>query len=190
MTPATPLPRRGTTLIVGPLGSGKTSLTAEALTDWLEREGPDGTVVLDFAPEIETVDGVIGGRLDRVLDIPDDVWVGTIEAHGPRFEGADPAAVARLASANADRSRRLLAGAPPSPRAVFANDVTIAFQHEPDDVASLQRYCSGAECVVVNAYEGDELGRDDPVSGNEARAVELLRGWADRVLELGEGRPR
>ncbi len=178
------VPLSGVTLIVGPLQAGKTHATAEILTRWLDRHGGSDVVVLDFAPSIPTEDGVIGGRIDRFIELPDSVWYGTIEARGPRSEGDSIAEMQSLAKQNADRVRHILKRAPASPRAVFVNDVTIGYQHDPDDLDMLQGYCQEAACVVLNAYEGDELTRADPISINERAVLDSLRQWSDREIRL------
>lgn len=179
-----PVPLEGATLVIGPIGTGKTRLTAAALERWLEHFGPEGVVVLDCAPEIETDDGLIGGRLDRVVDVPASVHYAAIEAAGPRTEGDTSAAISELAAANAERALAALEAAPTAPVAVFGNDVTIAAQHDPTDIDALLSYCDTADCSVLNAYVGDTFDAADPISMNERVAVDRLRSWADRVVDL------
>lgn len=183
--PAVPL--AGSTLIVGPIRSGKTRLTAATLRRWLDRHGPDDVVVLDFAPEIETEDGLIGGRLDRFIELPDGVHATAIDAYGPRTEGSTDASALELAATNATRAKAAIASAPASPRAIFANDVTIVSQHKVDDIESLMTYCAEADCAVLNAYAGDAFEADDPITATDRAAVDRLRSWADRVIDLGDG---
>lgn len=178
---------RGRTLVVGPSNVGKTSATGEALTAWLDAHGPDGVVVLDFAPEVERDGRVLGGRLDRVTTVPDSVFYGVLDAHAPRSEGSDDDEALALARDNAERARTLLASAPPDPTAVFVNDASIASQAD-GDTEPLRDYCEGAERVVANAFESDELGTDDPVSRHERAALVELTEWADRVVELDQRR--
>jgi ABC-type multidrug transport system ATPase subunit len=68
-----PFPLSGCTLVVGPSGAGKTTPTARALEAWLAHHGPDGTVVFDFAPEIERNGRTIGARLDRYTTLPEAI---------------------------------------------------------------------------------------------------------------------
>jgi hypothetical protein len=166
-------------LILGPANVGKTRLTARALAAWIEREGPRGVVVLDFAPELRREGRLLGGRLDRFTDIPGDAWRGVIEARAPRAEGEDDGAALELARDNAARGRRVLEAAPPDPSAVFVNDATIPFQAG-DDPGTLTEYCGESETAVLNAFSGEELGVADPVSRNERSALEKLRTWDDR----------
>jgi hypothetical protein len=179
-----PFPLSGSTLIVGPSGAGKTTLTAGALEAWLEREGPAGTVVFDFGPAIERDGRIVGARLDRYTRIPDAVWTGIVDAHAPRSEGSTEKETLALARENAERANQLFEAAPSDPRAVFVNDATIAFQHERGDLDGFLDYCAGADCVTINAFEGREFGTEDPVSRRERAVLERLREWADRTVEL------
>ena len=183
-----PFPLEGRTLVVGPSNAGKTRLTARALAAWIDRHGANGVVVLDFGPEIEREGRLLGGRLDRFVAVPDTAWHGAIDAHGPRAEGEDEAAAVALAADNARRAADLIAAAPAGPRAVFVNDATIAFQHPVGDLDDLFGLAAPAACVVLNAFESDELGTDDAVSRAERRALERLRDWVDRTVELDTGK--
>lgn len=178
------VPHSGSTLIVGPSGAGKTRLTARTLSAWIDRYGPDGVVVLEFGPEIEREGRVIGGRLDRFLEVPEDVWHGVLEAHAPRLQGKTDDEALALARDNAERAGELLDAAPSNPAAVFVNDATIPFQHDVGDPRDLTEYCDRAGCAVVNAYEGAELGTDDPVTRREQESLSTLKRWADRTIEL------
>lgn len=179
------LPPTGSTLIVGPSGVGKTRLTARLLSSWLENEGAGGVVVLEFGPSIETGDRVVGGRLDRFIDLPDSISYRVLDARAPRLEGDSAGETMELARINAERAGELFDTLPADPTAVFANDATIPFQHESRDIDRLTAYCDRATCAVVNAYEGTELGIGDPVSRRERMVLDTLREWADSVVELG-----
>jgi hypothetical protein len=178
------LPSRGTVLVVGPSNAGKTRRTAGALDRWLDAHGPDGVVVLDFAPEIERDGELLGGPLTQFTSVPADVFHAPIDAHAPRSEGADHDAALALARENAERATAVFAAAPADPTAVFVNDATIPFQAD-GDPAPLLDYCEGAALVVVNAFESDALGTADPVSRNERAALTRLRSWSDTVVDLG-----
>jgi hypothetical protein len=179
-----PFPLSGSTLIVGPSGVGKTTQTARALESWLDRYGPDGTVVFDFGPDIEREGRIVGARLDRYTTIPEGVWTGRFDAHAPRSEGATDSEMVAFARENAQAASGLVAAAPPEPQAVFVNDATIAFQHDAGDLDGLLAYAESAPCVVVNAFEGDDFGTDDPVSRREQEVLAVFREWANRTVEL------
>ncbi|WP_424003217.1 hypothetical protein ACOZ4I_03870 [Haloarcula salina] len=177
-------PLSGSTLLTGPSNVGKTRLTAAALDAWLDREGTDGVVVLDFAPEFERDGTVLGGHLDRFTEIPNEVWVGRMDARAPRAESDTPEQAQALARENWRRARTLLDAVPGAPRAVFVNDVTIPFQHGRESPDDLLDYCDTAACCVCNAFDSDELGVDNPVSRAERDALVRVRAWADRTVEL------
>lgn len=179
-----PFPLSGSTLVVGPSQAGKTRLTARALAAWVEREGAAGVVVLEFAPEVERDGELLGGRLDRFAPVPDDAWHGVLDAHAPRSAGETESEAAALAADNAARAERIVDAAPADPRAVFVNDATIPLQGEAADPRLLAAYCERADCAVLNAFEGDELGTDDRVSEREREALAALRPWADRTVSL------
>ena len=179
------LPGPGTTLIVGPSDAGKTRRTAAALDAWLDREGSEGVVVFEFAPELERGGRILGGRLDRFTTVPGDVWHGVLDAHAPRATADDEAEAVELAADNARRAASLFDAAPADPRAVFVNDATIPFQTPAAEPDRLLDYCAGADRAVLNALAGDALAGDDSVSRAERETLSAFRRRADRVIELG-----
>ena len=178
---ATEPPRR--LLVTGPSNVGKTRTTARLFEEFVEQNGPEGVVLLDFAPELEREGRLLGGRLTRFVD-PGEAWYGAIEAHAPRAEGDSDEAALALARENGGVAGELLAVAPVAPRAVFVNDATIPYQDPDRDPERLLAYLEPAERVVLNALASDELGTDDPVSRAEKAALERFREWADREQQL------
>lgn len=179
------VPLEGSTLFTGPSNVGKTRRTARALSAWADEHGANGVVAFDFAPMIERDGKILGGRLTQFGDVPDGVWYGILAANAPRAESTTDAEAVELARDNAIHAAKLLESAPSHPRAVFVNDATIPFQHDAGDLDDLLAYCGRAECAVLNAFGSEELGTDDPVSRQEQAALDRLREWADRVIELG-----
>jgi hypothetical protein len=177
-------PLEGSTLIVGPSQAGKTQLTARAMEAWIDQEGAADVVLLEFGPEYDRNGTVLGRRLERYTDIPSGVWVGTVDAHAPRAESEHEAELRELARANAMAAADRLADAPAAPAAVFVNDVTIGYQHADGAIEGLLDYCDTAETAVLNAFESDELGTDDPVSARERDVVQRFRTCADRTITL------
>jgi GTPase SAR1 family protein len=178
-------PLWGTTLVVGPSNAGKTRLTAQAIEEWVTANGTDGVVVLDFAPTVERDGETLGGHLTQFTTVPEGVYHGVFDAHAPRSESETDAGALELAETNAAAAADCLDGAPDNPVAVFVNDATIALQSESDLTERMTAYCDRADCAVLNAFESDELGVDHPVSANERAALDSLRRWADRVVDLG-----
>jgi hypothetical protein len=180
-------PLSGSTLVTGPSKTGKTRLTAAALDAWVERHGTEGVAVFEFAPEVYRDGRLFGGRLSRFTTVPADAWQGVLEAHAPRADSDGDAALALdLARDNADRAAHVFDAAPADPVAVFVNDATIPFQHPGSSPSRLTDYCDRAEVAVVNAFESDELGTDDPISQREREVLDAFASWADRRVRLGE----
>lgn len=179
-----PFPLFGSTLVTGPSNVGKTRLTARALDEWVDQYGPDGVVVLEFGPEYKHNGQILGRRLSRFTEIPDEACYGVLDARAPRAESTNETELLQLARENATGAERLLNCARKSPVAVFVNDTTIGFQHEDSDISRLTAYCDTAQFSVLNAFESDELGTDDPVSRREHDALESLKAWADRIVAL------
>lgn len=173
----------GRVLITGPSNVGKTRCTARALDRWVDAHGANGVAILDFAPEIERDGVLLGGRLSRFTDLPEPAWTEVLDAHAPRAEGETPAETQRLARKNAELAMALIE-AMPEAEAVFVNDATIPFQHEQGDLDELLTACEAAALVVMNAFAGDELGTDNPISRRERAARRQLIGWADTRRKL------
>ena len=174
----------GTTLLTGPSNVGKTRLTARAMDMWIANCGSAGVVVLDFAPEVEHDGRLLGGRLSRFTSVPSGAWYGILKAHAPRAEGDSDATIQKLAATNSENAVRLLNAAPAKPTAVFVNDATIPFQSDKLSLHHLTDYCDRAEVAVLNAFESDKLGTDDSVSRHEEGALDVLKTWVGRIVEL------
>ncbi|EJN57654.1 hypothetical protein [Halogranum rubrum] len=185
MNDGLPFPLSGSTLVTGPSNVGKTRLTARALDEWVSAHSPDAVVVFEFGPEYEHGGRILGRRLSRFTDIPDEVCYSVLDARAPRAESTSERELLQLARENATGAERLLDRAPQSPVAVFVNDTTIGFQHEESDVSRLVAYCDRARCSVLNAFESDELGTDDPVSRQEHATLASLKACTDRTVTLG-----
>ena len=170
-------------LITGPSNTGKTRRTAALFEQWIETNGPDRVVVLDFAPELERDGEILGGRITRTTD-PGEAWYGDIDAHAPRAESETGQEALMLARENAERAATLLDRTPSNPQAVFINDATIPFQHPDGALDRLLAYVD-ATVVVMNAFDSDELGSDDPVSRCEQATLSRLVEWADEHEKLG-----
>ncbi|MFC6988301.1 hypothetical protein ACFQJD_05460 [Haloplanus sp. GCM10025708] len=187
MSGSLPFPLSGSTLVTGPAKTGKTRLTAAALDAWVDRHGPEGVAVFEFAPEVYRDGQLFGGSLSRFTTVPADSWQGVLDAHAPRADSeGDEARALELARDNAERAVDLFDAAPADPAAVFVNDATIPFQHPDSSPSRLTGYCDRAEAAVVNAFESDELGTDDPVSRREREVLDAFASWADRRIRLGE----
>ena len=174
----------GSTLILGPSDVGKTRATAAALEDWTAKQGVEGVVVLEFAPEVRRDDGtLLGGRLTRFTTPPDEAWCGVLEANAPRASATSQQEALALARRNGANAATLFDAAP-RPTALFVNDATIPFQHPAYPPTPLLGLLEDATYAVLNAFESTELGRDDPISRTERETREQLRTAVDRVCRL------
>jgi len=179
-----PFPLGGSTLITGPSNSGKTTLTSKAISHWISENGSENIVILEFGPEYFHNGKILGRHLSRFIDFPPDIWYGHLETYAPRAEGRDLSESMKLAAINAERASFLLDTLPPDPIAVFVNDTTIPLQSPSTNFQTLVDYCDQATCVVLNAFNGSELGSVDPISQFEISSIELLQSWANRCVTL------
>lgn len=179
-----PVAPAGRTLLTGPSNAGKTRATAHAIRDWVENEGAQGVVVLDFAPDHRKGAQVVGRPLATFLEPPEGVWWRHVASRAPRLEARTDDEAVRLAQENAESSDEALGATPPRPRAVFVNDATIPFHAPGRDPTPLLAYAAGARRVVLNALDTADLGTDDPVSRQEQAVLARLRSWADHEVRL------
>tara|TARA_A100001037_G_scaffold299113_1_gene324057 strand:- start:2276 stop:2833 length:558 start_codon:yes stop_codon:yes gene_type:complete len=179
-----PFPLSGSTLITGPSNVGKTILTSRALSTWISEQGPENIVILEFGPEYLHNGKVLGRHLSRFIDFPSEVWQGYLETYAPRAESRDIDEALKLATINAERASFLLDTLPPHPAAVFVNDATIPLQSPSTNFEILTEYCDQAHLAVLNAFNGTELGIEDPISKFELSSIQHLKKWADHCITL------
>ncbi len=172
------------TLIVGPLGSGKTKLLANILEKFHEMKLERDIVVLDFAPR--RVDS-IGGKLSEYIDVDRFTYLSPKAVRMPRYEGKGSIDVIFLAEENRVVMEFLLKEAMKlEKRILVINDVTL-YLH----LGNLQRLIElilSRDTVVITAYYGQEF--DDKSSGiniRERSCVEELMRFFDYVIRLGGG---
>ncbi|HIJ12352.1 MAG TPA: hypothetical protein HA275_01300 [Halobacteriales archaeon] len=179
-----PFPLDGSTLITGPSNTGKTMLTSQALSNWISKNGSENIIILEFGPEYSHNGKILGRHLSRFIDFPPDIWYGYLETYAPRAEGRDLTESMELAAINVERASFLLDTLPPHPTAVFVNDATIPLQSPSTNFETLVGYCDQADCAILNAFTGNELGYGDPISQSEISSISALENWADRCVTL------
>jgi hypothetical protein len=170
------------TLIMGPVNSGKTRLTATLLNTMYAAGWGRRIVVLDLAPDM--VQG-IGGKLDpRGYD--GVCWL-TCPLKPPRLSGRDSVEMQNLAEMNAQAIEPLLDRVLAVRRTVLViNDASMYLQ-----AGSLRRFKSVAAAypsAVMNAYHGDSFIKA-PFTEIEHLRVENLARWCDRALRLSPRKP-
>jgi hypothetical protein len=169
-------------LVTGPSGCGKTRRTADLLAEWLQRQGPQGVVVVEFAPEHDLGDGrVLGRRLERYLEIPDEVLYLMVETKAPRAGAAGEEQAVEVAQANQEAAEEVWRRMPSGPKALFVNDATMAFHVPGSDPASLLQAIEASGVAVVNALDPQGFEADHPITLQELRVLERIGHVVDRV---------
>ncbi len=182
---ADPDPPTGRRLFVGPTGSGKTRCTAGMLNAWVAAHGAHGVVVLEFAPEFTRGDGqVLGRRLERFVDIPDEVRCFMVETRAPRAATKDLDEALGIAKENESACASALQALPDQITALFVNDATIAYHVPGSDPKMLVESVTKAETAVVNALDPQGFDPEHPITQQEQSVLERLCGVVDTVERL------
>lgn len=170
------------TLIVGDVHSGKTLLMSDLLKQALKNPPRDRIVVLDFAPNVRTDEGIIGKRLKIPTSKHID-YIAPQHVHAPRLEGRDAKEVLLLAEKNRSEIDAVLRKV--DGRIVFLNDATLYLHSGTAD--TLIRIADKSETFIANAYKGKRLSNDkgSGVSLHEAEELRRLAEEMDLVINLG-----
>jgi hypothetical protein len=177
-------------LILGDVGTGKTKMTADLLSEAIETGYAPEITIIDMAPATMTVQGRrIGGRLSEAVTMPKMLrYLSPAKVETPRLSAAGADHLFALAKANHDAIvpplRQFLAE--PSP-ILFVNDVSIYFQSGSPDI--LFEAVEKAETFVANGYYGQYLAADygTGVSRRERELMDLLAAKMDEVINLSKG---
>lgn len=179
-----PLPT-GRLLLTGPTGSGKTRRTAELLRGWVDAKGPQDVVVLEFAPEHERADGqVLGRRLERFTEIPDEVLYLLVETRAPRASRQTAEKAIEVAQGNAPACQRAIEEIPEPVAALFINDATMAYHVPGSDPAPLLARIRTAGVAVVNALDPEGFETEHPITKQERRVLAQIEDAVDRTQRL------
>ena len=168
-------------LLIGDVGTGKTTLTAELLRQALLLGLSNKISIIDFAPPLKRVrDLWIGGQLKELTKIPNNAKYFTpwrVEA--PRCHAHDAAELTRLARLNAQRMTKVIHDYLHAPTSiVFINDISLLFQAgELDPVLRVLRTCKTA---IIHGYYGDSL-KEDLGTGVSKRERGLIEGLSEAV---------
>ena len=174
------------TLIVGDVGTGKTTQTRRLLEEALSL-GVGPTTVIDMAPETREVNGArVGGPLLEA-QVPNIRVLRDKRIKTPRLSAVDAKDLMEQARHNATVVEDLLKRFRVNPTPVlFINDVSIYLQL--GDLETLWGTIAKARTIVANGYVGERL-RDDRGSGvseRERRGMEELAARFDMVVRLPE----
>ncbi|RLG51181.1 MAG: hypothetical protein DRN99_08855 [Thermoproteota archaeon] len=173
------------TLIVGEVGSGKTSMTAWLLAQAIEVEPLEAITVLDFAPESFTARELrAGGSIREYIRIPRELRYLKAHVRGPRLQSKTREEALEIARENARETSRLLEAYIKSPTPVlFVNDVTIHLHA--GSLSLLMRALGEAQTAVLNAYRGAVIPVEPlEITERERVGVDELARRVDVVIEL------
>lgn len=185
--PDSPTGRR---LLVGPTGSGKTRRTAGMLEEWVRAHGADGVVVLEFAPEFTRGDGqVLGRRLERFVDIPDEVLYLLVETRAPRAATQDLDQALEIAKENATACAAVFQALPERIAVLFVNDATMAYHVPGSDPTVMVESITNAKVAVVNALDPQAFDPEHPITRQEQKVLDRISGIVDRVERLRTNQP-
>ncbi len=176
------------TLLVGDVGTGKTTETCRLLDEALSR-GIGDITVFDVSPDRNKVGGVeAGGALMRRGDAR--VRLLRHKSAAPRLTARSPDELIRLAEENRAGIDELLRELEAEPAEIlFANDVSIYLQR--GDATRLLEAFSVCPTVVANGYLGVRLKADlgTGVSDRERAGMRRLAAGFDRVICFDPAQP-
>lgn len=170
-------------LILGEVGSGKTSLTAkivQKLTLFIE---PKEITVIDMAPEAI---GEIGGKLPKYLSLNSELrYLSPAKVYAPRTMGVTNTQVVEYAKRNKNAMKPLLDEFLKKPtKVLIINDITL-YLHlgKLEKIMNCMRL---AETFLASAYCGVKLKEDygAGISAREKQMVEKLATYMDHVVKL------
>ena len=170
-------------LILGEVGSGKTSLTAkivQKLTLFIE---PKEITVIDMAPEAI---GEIGGKLSKHLSLNSELrYLSPAKVYAPRTMGVTNTQVVEYAKRNKNAMEQLLDEFLKKPtKVLIVNDITL-YLHlgKLEKIMNCMRL---AETFLASAYCGVKLKEDygAGISAREKQVVEKLATYMDHIVKL------
>jgi len=172
-------------LILGEVGSGKTSLTAkivQKLTLFIE---PKEITVIDIAPEAI---GEIGGKLSKYLSLNSKLrYLSPAKVYAPRTMGVTNTQVVEYAKRNKNAMEQLLNEFLKKPtKVLIVNDITL-YLHL-GKLEKIMNCIRLAETFLASAYCGVKLKEDygAGISAREKQVVEKLATYMDHIVKLND----
>jgi hypothetical protein len=170
-------------LILGEVGSGKTSLIAKIVQKLLLVIEPKEITIIDMAPEAI---GEIGGKISKYLSLNSELkHLSPAKVYAPRAMGTTHTQVLEYAKRNKNALEPLLDEFLKKPTKVLViNDVTL-YLH----LGKLEKIINCmklTETFLASAYYGVKLEEDygAGISAREKRMVEKLATYVDHVVKL------
>lgn len=170
-------------LILGEVGSGKTSLTARVVQKLMLFIEPKEITVIDMAPEAI---GEIGGRLSEYLSLDSKLRnLSPAKVYAPRTMGTSHTEVIEYARRNKNAIERLLDEFLEKPtKVLIVNDITL-YLHL-GRLGKIINCTKLTETFLASAYYGVKLQEDygAGITAREKQMVEKLATYMDRVVKL------
>jgi len=170
-------------LILGEVGSGKTSLTAKIVQKLVPLIEPKEITVIDMAPEAI---GEIGGKLSKYLNLNSELrYLSPAKVYAPRTMGISNTQVVEYAKRNKNAIEPLLDEFVKKPTNVLViNDITL-YLH----LGKLEKITNCirlTETFLASAYYGVKLQEDKGagITAREKQMVEELATYMDHVVKL------
>jgi len=170
-------------LILGEVGSGKTSLTAKIVQKLMPLIEPKEITVIDMAPEAI---GEIGGKLSKYLNLNSELrYLSSAKVYAPRTMGISNTQVVEYAKRNKNAIEPLLDEFVKKPTKVLViNDITL-YLH----LGKLEKIINCirlTETFLASAYYGVKLQEDKGagITAREKQMVEKLATHMDHIVKL------
>lgn len=174
-------------LIVGEVGTGKSSLTLKLIRQAIELSKVKEITVIDMAPSVAAFgERRIGGRLDGISNLMKEVvYLAPAGITAPRHSARTPEELLQYVL----RNKQLIDSAIRTYKEkltsiLFINDVSIYLQS--GDLSSILELANLSRTFVANGYYGTSLARDfdTGISKLERSMMNRLRQSMDMVINL------
>lgn len=170
-------------LILGEVGSGKTTLTAKLLKELMLLVDPKEITVIDMAPQRV---GEVGGKLLDHIGLTNKLrYLSPEKVYAPRLLGVSREQVLEYADLNKRAIDPLLDEfIQKSTRVLIINDITL-YLHA-GKLKKILDCVNLAETFLASAYYGSKLADDQGtgISNLEKQTVEKLATHMDQVIKI------
>ena len=174
-------------LIIGDVGTGKTTLTLKLLEEAIRTGFGNRITVIDMAPAIVEAKGMrVGGKLLGLSDqLKETKYLTPIGVETPRLKAKSAKELLYLVNLNEKQIGPLLKKYIKNPTPIlFINDISIYLQSGVDEhISSAIR---AAETFIANGYYGEAFKEDfgTGVTNRERRLMRKIIENVDVLIEL------
>ena len=170
-------------LILGDVGSGKTSLIAQLLPDLMEVTDLNMITIIDMAPEMI---GEVGGKLTHYIELPKEIrYLSPHTVYAPRYSGKTKEEVLKYANRNRESIEPLLKAYIKEPsETLIINDLTI-YLHS-GNTENVLGCVEKSRDFLASAYYGSFF-RDDKgtiINKRERILINEIMLYMDRVIKI------